>query len=93
MRAVFALVALAVAAGAVWFFFLYTRDLPAEALAAQQAACAADTQADVASPENGLSDARLARNGAWDAMTAEERVGVAQNWVAAIECYRDLPEG
>ncbi|WP_341861424.1 hypothetical protein [Gymnodinialimonas sp. 57CJ19] len=94
MRAVIAIVALALVGAAVWFFVLGGgSNLVAEAAAEREAACAAETR-DVARQHTvWFNQVSAVRSDERDALSTEDRTTYDAHRVAAFDCLNALPEG
>lgn len=91
MRAVIAIVALAVIGGAGWFFFL-GGDLVAEAATEREAACAAETREAAMEHTRWYNQVSAVRSDERDALSTEDRAAYDGHRVAAFECMNALPE-
>lgn len=94
MRAVIALVFVALVAGVVWFFFLGGgSNLVAEAATEREAACAAETREVAMEHTRWYNQVSAIRSDERDALSTEDRAAYDGHRVAAFECLNALPEG
>lgn len=93
MRAVLSIVALAVIAGVVWFFFLGGgTNIVAEAAAEREAACAAETRDVAREHTRWYNQVAAVRADERDALSTEDRAAYDAHRVAAFDCLNALPE-
>lgn len=92
-RAVTAIVALALIAGAIWVFVLGGGgNLAAEAATEGEAACAAKTRETAMEHTRWYSEVSAIRADERDALSAEDRAAYEGHRIAAFECMNALAE-